>query len=221
MFLLCIRGTTQAQDVEAVRNTHNATAGNEAGVAAARALGDLSHKVFVPCTEAGDFAGSKSGELLILDVWKDPSGIEKFFADKQVQEGGKMMFKDRDPVVSMPAEGAFTFSLPAPMSKPERYVGLMRGTVKSARDAIAALSSGAKENLSLARQRGQLSHELYVRLGPPSKDGSAELIGVDVWADMQGMLKTYAEHTAGMLPLFKERPAMSLWKQPAGAWVEW
>jgi hypothetical protein len=221
MYLLCIRGTTNAQDAETVRNTHNQTAGNDAGVAAARALGDLSHKVFVPCSEAGDFAGSKPGELLFLDIWREPSGIEKFFSDKQVQAGGAMMFKQRDAVVAMPATGAFTFALQAPMSKPGRYIGLIRGTVRNVNDAIAAISAGAKENLSKSRQRGQLSHELYVTMGPPSKDGSAEIIGVDLWADLGGMLETYQEHTPSLLPLFTERPAMSVWKQPAGAFVEW
>lgn len=221
MYLLCIRGTLNTQDGEVARHTHNQTAGSDAGVAAARALGDLSHKVYVPCTEAGDYAGAKSGEFLILDVWKDPDGIQKFFSDKQVEAGGKMLFKEKDPVVAMPATGAFTFALQPPMSRTDRYLGLIRGTVKSVNDAIAAISAGAKESLSKTRQRGQLGHELYVALGPPSKDGSAEIVGVDLWADLQGMLQTYAEHTPSLLPLFKERPAMSVWKQPAGAFIEW
>src|SRR4051812_7147299 len=136
MFLLCIRGTTNAQDNEVARTTHNMTAGNDAGVAAARALGDLSHKAFVPCVEAGDFAGCKAGELLFLDIWKDPDGITKFFSDKQVADGGNMVFKQKGPVVAMPATGAFTYSLQAPMSKSGRYVGLIRGTAKSVNEGI-------------------------------------------------------------------------------------
>jgi hypothetical protein len=221
MYLLCIRGTLTTKDNEAARTTHNATAGNPAGVAAARALGDLSHKVYVPAPGAGEANGAKSGEFLILDVWKTPQGIEKFFSDKNVQEGGGRLLASRDPVVSMPADGAFTFSLLPPMNKPERYVGLMRGVVKNVREAIEVMSSGVKEMLSMTRQRGQLAHELYVKLGPPSTDGSAEIIGVDHWCDLNGMLDTYREHTAAMLPLFKTPPALSVWQQPPGEWVEW
>ena len=127
----------------------------------------------------------------------------------------------RDPVVAMPGEGAFTFSLQAPMNKPERYVGLMRGVVKNAKAALEALNAGMKESLSQARQRGQLSHELFFKLEKPNPDGSAELIGVDVWADLKGMLATYAEHTGPMMPLFKSPPLLSVWQQPRGEWVEW
>jgi hypothetical protein len=221
MFLLCIRGMLNTKDNEVARNTHNNTAGNPQGVAAAQSLGDLSHKVFVPASDAGDFTGGKPGEFLILDIWKSPEGIQTFFSDKNVQEGGSQLFKERDPVVAMAAEGGFSFSLQAPMHKQERYIGLMRGVVKNAKDALNALNGGMKEGLAQARQRGQLAHDIYFKLGPPSADGSAELIGVDLWCDLKGMLATYAEHTAPMLPLFKDRPAMSVWKQPAGTWVEW
>ena len=80
MFLLCIRGTLNDKTPETARETHNATAGNPQVVAAAQALGDLSHKVFVPTTP-------ESAEFLILDIWKDPSGIEKFFSDENVRLG--------------------------------------------------------------------------------------------------------------------------------------
>jgi hypothetical protein len=221
MYLLCIRGTLTTKDNETARNTHNATAGNPQGVAAARALGDLSHKVYVPASDAGENNGAKPGEFLILDVWKSPEGIEKFFSDKNVQEGGSKLFANRDPVVAMPGEGAYTFSLPAPMNKPERYVGLMRGVVKNAKAALEALNGGMKEGISQARQRGQLSHELYFKLEKPNPDGSAEIIGVDVWCDLKGMLSTYEEHMGPMMPLFKSAPALSVWKQPSGEWVEW
>lgn len=217
MYLLCIRGTANTQDLEVSRKLHNETAGSEPGIAAARALGDLSHKVYVPCTEAGEHAGSKPGELLFIDVWKEPAGIETFFSNKNVQEQGGKLFAAKDPVVAMPGTGAFTFALQAPMSRTDRYLGLIRGTVKSAADAIAAISSGAKEGLSQARARGQLSHELFVRLGP----GEPELIGIDVWTDLHGMMKTYAEHTPALLPLFTGRPATSLWSQPKSPWNEW
>ena len=47
IFLLAIRGTLKPKTLEDARSTHNMTAGNPDGVAAARALGDLSHNAKV------------------------------------------------------------------------------------------------------------------------------------------------------------------------------
>jgi hypothetical protein len=45
-FLLTVRGKARAATTEEARTLHNSTAGNPAGVEAARSLGDLSHQVF-------------------------------------------------------------------------------------------------------------------------------------------------------------------------------
>ena len=114
--LLLIRGTlVDGAAPEAARKTHNATAGNDAGVAAARALGDLSHKVYLPAKSA--MSGAKPGELLILDVWESAEGMQTFFSNPQVSEGGKKLFSTRDPTVWMRAREALTFNLPAPCVK--------------------------------------------------------------------------------------------------------
>ena len=151
--LLCIRGTVNdGKNREAARQTHNATAGNPEGVAAARALGDLSHKVFVSADELGEQAGARPDELLILDVWQTPEAIQKFFSSPAVTAGGAKLFKERDPVVFMPATGALRFHLQAPMGKNERYVGLIRGTVKSPEAAIAAFKKEVGGVLNPARR---------------------------------------------------------------------
>ena len=48
LYLLAIRGTLSPATLEAARKVHNQTAGNPAGVAAAKSLGDVSHNVYVP-----------------------------------------------------------------------------------------------------------------------------------------------------------------------------
>ena len=40
----------------------------------------------------------------------EPNAREKFFSDKNVQEGGGRLFTSRDPVVSMPAELSYPLS---------------------------------------------------------------------------------------------------------------
>jgi hypothetical protein len=220
--LLCIRGTlADGSDRAAARTSHNATAGNPEGVAAAKALGDLSHKVFVSADEAGAMAGAKADELLILDVWQTPEAISKFFASPAVSQGGAKLFKARDPVVFMPAVGALSFTLPAPMAKRDRYVGILRGTVKSPELAISTFKREVGATLNPARQLGQLSHELYVKLAPPNADGSVEILGVDVWCDLEGMGKHYGAHMKGLMPAFVGQPTASIWKAPEGEWVEW
>ena len=88
IFLFSFRGVLKPKTLEDARNTHNMTAGNPDGVAAARALGDLSHNVFLTL---GDTKGT-AGELLILDLWNNLEGFNQFFEGKQVQEGGAMIF---------------------------------------------------------------------------------------------------------------------------------
>ncbi|MFO0595680.1 MAG: hypothetical protein U0228_10255 [Myxococcaceae bacterium] len=218
--LLCIRGTlADGTDHARARDTHNATAGNPEGVAAARALGDLSHKVYTAVNVEKN--GAKQDELLILDIWQTPEAIQKFFGSPAVQTGGAKLFKQRDPVVFMPAKGAFGFNIVAPMQKNDRYIGLLRGKVKSPEAAIEAFGASGKKHQNLARQRGQLSHELYVRLDGPGKDGLIEILGVDTWFDPEGMAKHYQETMGPLMSLFPEPPVTSIWNPPAGLWVEW
>jgi hypothetical protein len=210
--LLTIRGKHRAPSVEAARELHNGTAGLPESIAASRALGDLSHKVYVPAKEGDD-------ELLILDVWRDPAGIQAFFSDHNVQAGGARLFSERDPVVWMPAAGSLSFHLPAPIGKGERFVGILRARVKSPQEAIAAFRESVVKGLSDARRLGQIGHEIFIRLGSPSDP--AELLGVDLWFDAAGMMEYYQKHMGGLAGAFAGAPATSVWKQPVGHWIEW
>src|SRR4051812_41217627 len=78
--LLTIRGKRAVQDLDAARRLHNETAGSEQGIAACRALGDLSHKVYVAAGGAAEkFSDAKPDELFFMDVWKNPEGLQQFF----------------------------------------------------------------------------------------------------------------------------------------------
>jgi hypothetical protein len=216
--LLAIRGALNATNLEEARAVHNRTAGNPEGVAAARALGDLSHNVYVP---HGD-APAAATELLILDLWNSVEGLGKFFSDPQVQAGGAMMFASRDPVVWQlaPASG---FILPTPRGRDRRFVGLIRGVVKSREGATAAFDAFARRAINAGRLAGQVSHQVFFRVPSPGASPAMELLGVDVWMDDAGMARVYGDraHLAPIADVFSAAPTTSTWKQPAGDWVEW
>ena len=220
MFLLAIRGVLKPKTLEDARTTHNMTAGNPAGVSAARALGDLSHNVFVM---TGDTKGG-AGELLILDLWNNLEGFNNFFADKQVQEGGAMIFSSVESRgLWAPAQDFRSFILPRPTHKNELCVGLLRGTVRSQNEARVALDKMAKDTLNAARMEGQVSHEIFFRMTTSREAASLDLLGVDVWMDAGGMSRFYSntEHFAPFREIFDGAPSTSTWKQPAGEWIEW
>jgi quinol monooxygenase YgiN len=212
---LTVRGKTIHQG-DAMRRLHNETAGSPQGIAAARALGDLSHKVFTP--RGGD---AKSDELLFLDVWVDPAGIGKFFAHPDVAAQGAQLFAHKDATVWMPARGSYSYSLPAHRDKPERYVGIVRGPIASPEAAIEIFKSVDAKAVADARKAGILSHELFIKLGAPNEP--VELLGIDVWCDHAGMTAHYANpaHMKALSSAFTAAPSASIWEQAAGAWSEW
>ncbi len=215
--LLTVRGTLAPRSLEAACSLHNETAGSAQGIAAARALGDLSHKVYTPVAKAG---GSEDGELLFIDYWLTPQGIGKFFSDAHVQEQGSKLFAKRDPVVWMRAIGAFSFDLPSAQGRNDRFLGVARGVVKSPEAAIEAFRSALASKTSDARRRGQLSHQIYFRLPMPGESLPPEMLGVDVWCDAAGMQEHYRE-LSGLDGAFAGKPAMSVWEQARGGWSEW
>lgn len=216
--LLTVRGTTIPNDREDARQLHNQTAGSPEGVAAARSLGDLSHNVFTPLTGA---PGAAENELLFLDVWKSPEGIGTFFSDEQVKQGADMMFSEREAVVWMPAEGAFGFELTPPMHLNGRYLGVARGPVAEPQTAIDVFRKVLEPTISDARRLGQMSHQLYVRLPMPDHTGPLEVIGLDLWADAQGMGEYY-ETLTGFEAAFSGEPQTSVWERATGGtWTEW
>lgn len=217
LVFLTVRGTALAKSPEAACRLHNETAGSPAGVEAARALGDLSHKVYVPVPNMG----AQPDELLFLDVWTSAEGLGQFFSDPQVQQMAAKLFSARDGAVWMPAQGAFGFHLPSPMSKPERYLGVIRGAVASPESAIETFRTTLAPKLPSARRRGQLSHQLYVGLPMPGRPSEPEIIGIDEWCDAAGMGEHYGE-IGPIYGVFKGKPQSSVWR-PAqgGVWSEW
>src|SRR5262249_24201960 len=120
IFLFLFRGVLKPKTLEDARNTHNITAGNPDGVAAARKLGDLSHNVFLTL---GDTKAT-AGELLILDLWNNPEGFNQFFAQKQVQEGATMIFDSAgERGLWSHAQDFRSYILPMPANKKALCVG--------------------------------------------------------------------------------------------------
>jgi hypothetical protein len=214
---LTVRGTLVPKTLELACKTHNETAGSPDGIAAARALGDLSHKVYAPV--AG--LGAESGELLFLDWWRTAEGIGQFFSDPRVHGMASKLFSQREGVVWMPARGAFGFDLQAPAARGDRFLGLVRGAVASPEAAASVFREVLEPSLSAARRRGQLSHQLFVKTPMPGEPATPEVLGVDLWCDAAGMKEHYASLT-GYARAFQGAPRTSVWQAAgSGVWSEW
>jgi hypothetical protein len=220
--LLTVRGKPLPKTLEEMRVVHNATAGSPQGIAAARALGDLSHMVYAPLSADGKPTGG-SNELLFIDVWVNAKGIMDFFANENVVQQGTKLFTSRDATVWMPAEGSYSYSLPAPRAKTDRYVGMVRGPITSAAASIDVFRAADIAGQQDARRRGLLSHQLFVKMNAPGDSSPLEVLGVDLWNDLAGMNEHYgdAKHMAPLANAFTGRPDTSRWEQAAGQWSEW
>ena len=218
--LLTVRGTLNPATLDAARVLHNETAGSAPGIAAARALGDLSHRVFAPITEA---PGTKDGELLFIDTWCDPAGIGQFFSNPEVQHQGGRMFAAKDATVWMPANGALAYHLPPPRTLAKRFIGIARGTVGNVEQAIAAFVDADARSIRDARRRGILSHEVFVKVPMPGDTSPPEVLGLDQWASFEGMLEHYRDEAAmkTLGPVFTGPPATSIWATAPGDCSEW
>lgn len=218
---LTVRGKYLAPTLESCRVIHNDTAGSQAGIAAARSLGDLSHKVYAPLPSPQSSA--KTGEVLFIDWWQDPKGLMDFFANEEVQMQGTKLFTSRDATVWMPAKGAFSYNLPAAAGKTERFVGMVRGPIKSPEAAIAIFRNADLKAQRTARARGLLSHELFIKLNPPGDSSPLELLGVDVWCDAKGMGEHYGDpnEMKALEGAFSGKPDATVWQQAPGQWSEW
>jgi hypothetical protein len=223
VFLLAIRGTLAPKTLEEARKVHNMTAGDPAGVAAAKSLGDVSHMVYVPVQHNGHAKTSGAGEFLIMDLWTSIEGLNTFFADKQVQEGGAMIFTDRDPVVWSAAPGFTSYHIPAPSGINDRYVTTARGFVKSVDEARVAHNAAVAKTISKARKAGNLSHESYFRLAAPGSPEALEWFGVDVWMRPDDMMSLYEdpEFLEGFNHMFTSEADSAVWVHPKGDWTEW
>jgi hypothetical protein len=215
LYRLTVQGTIIG-DYEQARQVHNQTAGNPESVAAARVLSDLSHMVYIPVNGPAD-------QLFFLDQWTDLAGLGQFFANPQVEHSAGMLFSSREATVWTPAESYMTYHLPAPTGRNERYIGLIRGQVHSHERAREVYNRVTAETLGQARIAGHLAHEMYVKVTTPGEAESLELLGVDVWYDLEGMGRYYGD------PVFSKRfdgvytaPAATwVLHHPDGDWVEW
>ncbi|RPJ20914.1 MAG: hypothetical protein EHM33_27410 [Chloroflexi bacterium] len=223
VYLLTIRGTLAPDTLEVARKIHNQTAGDPAGVAAAQSLGDVSHMVYIPMPHDGHAKTKGAGEFLIMDLWTSIDGLNTFFSDHQVQEGGALIFSERDPVVWAPAEGFVNFHIPAPFGKNDRIIAVVRGTVKSKEEAKKLHDIAMTKTIGKARKLGMLSHEAYFRMAAPGSPEALEFFAVDVWMSGEGMGDYYGDEDflAGFNHLFTAEAADSVWVHPKGDWIEW
>jgi hypothetical protein len=215
-FLFTNFGKLRPQTPEEARVTHNETAGAPEGVAAAKSLGDLSHLVFAP-------RDAWTGELMFLDQWTSAEGIQRFFADPQVQAGGARLFTEYDPVVWRPDHGFLAYHIAEPLGRTERIVGVLRGTVTSMEQAQTAMNDLWRARVNEARKFGLATHEVFVRLAPPDSPAASEIIGIDTWSNPDGLHQIYDDPTfmQALGGVFASPPSKWRLQRPAGNWIEW
>jgi hypothetical protein len=220
--VLTVRGTLVPPNLEAARVLHNDTAGSDAGIAAARSFGDLSHKVYAPVLGV-PISSAKDGELLFLDAWCDPMGIGQFFSNAHVQGQAAHMFSKRDPTIWMRARGSFSWVLQAPTHRTDRFVAMIRGPVASPEAAIETFAKVDRAIQRDARRRGLISHEIFIKMPMPGDTGPHELLGIDIWHDMAGMAEQYTDRTAmaDLGQAFSGPTDNTVWKTAPGNWSEW
>jgi hypothetical protein len=223
LYLLAIRGTLSPATLEEARKVHNQTAGDPAGVAAAKSLGDVSHMVYVPMEHDGHDKTKDAGEFLILDLWTSMEGLNTFFSDKQVQEGGAMIFTERDPVVWGAAPGFTSYHIPAPFGMNDRIITTVRAKVESVDKTRKLHNDSIAKTIGKARKAGNLSHEAYFRMAAPNTPEALEFFAVDVWMRAEDMLSLYEdpEFLEGFDHMFSGEANTAVWMHPKGDWTEW
>ncbi|HEY8079537.1 MAG TPA: hypothetical protein VIF62_35645 [Labilithrix sp.] len=217
-WLLTIHGKTVQSGVDATRQMHNEVAGGERNIAAARSLGDLSHVVYVPVGTT-----TTTSDLLFLDQWNSLAGLAAFFGNEHVQKGGAKVFASREPAVWDLADGFPRFHMPPPVGRNDRFIGMVRGPVKSRDVARAAFETVAQKTLNDARARGLLSREYYFRVPDPGQPASLEILGFDTWHCAKGMQEHYGTGVdlQYLKDVFTAKPETGIWERPAGTWSEW
>jgi hypothetical protein len=214
-FLLTVRGIIAAGSVEEARGIHNMTAGNPAGVEAARSLGDLSHNVYTGIGEHHE------RELLFLDYWNSLTGLGQFFSDPQVKHGAGMLFATMDNPVWAAASDFGSFHLAIPSGKTPAGVGMLRATVTSVDKAAAAFRDYASGTINASRRHGIISHSLWIKAVEQGE--TPEIVGLDMWLDADEMAAYYGLSLGFEIlgPVFAGPPDESTWRAAPGEWVEW
>lgn len=234
------RGTLNLRTLDQARSMHNTfvTKGSQPGIEVARSLGDLSHTLYTSAENAGGLSDAKPGELLFIDYWAEPNGMETFFSNPFAQQAGDRLFSSREESEWTPAPAAFTFQVPAPAGTPARFVRILRAPVRSAEEATAALGKLVWANLGAARRRGQLSHSLFVRPAGviaarpasnarrsagenlPGPTEPVEILIIEFWATLEGLNEHHGDATSGLDDALAGPPAASVW-EPVSGFAEW
>jgi hypothetical protein len=215
-FQLTVTGLPIPADLDQARDLHNETAGAPQSMAAARALGDLSHNVYTPL--------DGTPGLLFLDTWTSLDGLGRFFSDAQVAEAAGRLFKEREGVVWAPADGFGSFSLLTPAGRPPVGLGVLRAALTSAGAAREAFAGHSAASIAPARAAGLVRHEMFLRLpAGPDERAPLEILAIDHWNDLGGMDRFYADqgNVAALGPALAGAPATSVWRPAPGHWVEW
>jgi hypothetical protein len=215
VFLLTVRGTVNTESVAAARDQHNATAGAPQSVAAARALGDLSHNVFLP-TDGSDL------RLMFIDNWNNPAGVGQFFSNPQVAEAAGALFKEREVTLWTQAVGFGSYNLPAPSGRSVAGVGYLRANVTSLEAAKSVFYSDAAAHINVGRLAGLVAHQLWVPAPVPGVETAVEVLGIDYWLDVDQMVAFYTDTYMSQLgQVFTGAPDTGTWKAAGSDWVEW
>src|SRR5258708_176232 len=157
------RGILNPQTLDSARQLHNAfvTQGPQPGIEIARSLGDLSHNLYSPADGAGDLSDAKPGELLFVDFWAEPDGMETFFAHPSAQKAADQLYASREES-EWKTTPAAAFQFPARAGAPARFIAMVRAPIRSADDTIVALQRLVSANLGAARRPGQLPHPPFL-----------------------------------------------------------
>jgi hypothetical protein len=242
LILHTTRGILNPKTLDEARTMHNAfvTQGPQPGIEIARSLGDISHNVYTNAVGTGSLSAASPCELLFIDYWADPNGMEQFFSNPFAQEAGDRLFSSRDEAEWMLAPAAFTFQVPARAGTSARFIGMLRAPVRSAEDATAVLAKLVWKNLGASRRLGQLSHHLFVReafvvaarpaSNAPRSGGESivaptepvEILAVDFWSTHEGLKEHCGDAMAmsGLDEALAGPRALSVW-EPVSGFSEW
>ncbi len=242
LILHTTRGILNPKTLDEARTMHNAfvTQGPQPGIEIARSLGDISHTVYTHAVGTGGLLAASPGELLFIDYWVDPNGMEQFFSNPFAQEAGDRLFSSRDEAEWIPVPAAFTFQVPARADTPAPFIAMLRAPVREASDATSVLAKLVWKNLGASRRHGQLSHHLFVRealvvaarpasnahrnggesIAAPTEP--VEILAVDFWSTLEGLKEHYGDAMAmnGLDDALAGPLTVSVW-EPVSGFSEW
>ena len=240
LFLHTTRGPMEPPTLDEARALHNAFVGEgpQPGIEIARSLGDVSHAVYTAAAGAAGVSDAAAGELLFLDFWTAPEGMEAFFADPFAGEAGDRLYSARAESEWHPAPGAVSLQFPAAADAPARFVVLVRAPVHSAarrrrgpgqgrggrpRARPAAAGSCPTRCSSATRRTSAPDRRRTPGTAPaPGRPDAGEVLALSTWPTLDGLLQHHRDPavTAGLEQAVAGPVAVSVWEQ-AGGFVEW